>query len=115
MINLTYEYKLVPTTEQAATIDQWLETCRKVYNYALAERKDWANARRCPINACSINREYIIPVDAARPTFARQCKSLAAAKKDIKDITELKQPHTHVLQQVLRAVGHIVQAQGGQC
>jgi putative transposase len=99
MLNLNYEYKLIPTAEQAATIDQWLNICRKVYNFALAERKDWVNSRKCSINACSINREYILPADAPRPTFASQCKSLAAAKRSI---LELKHPHTHVLQQVLR-------------
>ena len=99
MLNLTYEYKLIPATEQAETIDRWLEICRKVYNFALAERKDWVNSRKCSINACSINREYILSADAPRPTFARQCKSLAEAKKLIQD---LKLPHTHVLQQVLR-------------
>jgi putative transposase len=101
MLNYTYEYKLIPTPEQAATIDHWLELCRKVYNFALAERRDWVNSRKCSINACSIRREYILPADAPRPTFARQCKSLAAAKQSI---PELKLPHTHVLQQVLRTL-----------
>jgi len=101
MISLTYEYKLQPTLEQEAVIEDWLEICRKVYNFALAERKDWVRSRKCQINACSINREYIIPADARRPTYYSQCKSLAAAKKQI---PELKRPHTHVLQQVLRTV-----------
>lgn len=101
MLNITYKYKLEPTLEQEAVIEDWLEICRKVYNYALAERKDWARSRKSPINACRIDREYIIPIDAKRPTFASQCKSLAAAKKEI---PELKRPHTHVLQQVLRTL-----------
>jgi putative transposase len=65
----------------------------------LQERKDWVNSRKCDINSCSIKQEYIIPSDAPRPSFARQCKSLAFAKKLI---PELKLPHTHVLQQALR-------------
>ncbi len=99
MLNLTYEYKLIPTNAQRETFDQWLNICRKVYNFALRERKDWINSRKCDINSCSIKQEYIIPADAPRPTFARQCKTLAFAKKSI---PELKLPHTHVLQQVLR-------------
>jgi len=99
MLNLTYEYKLIPTDAQRETIDLWLAICRKVYNFALRERKDWVNSRKCEINSCSIFQEYIIPSDAPRPTFARQCKTLAQAKKSI---SELKEPHTHVLQQVLR-------------
>lgn len=35
MLNMTYEYKLEPTTEQSAAFDQWLNTYRKVWNYAL--------------------------------------------------------------------------------
>ncbi|MEG4532902.1 transposase [Microcoleus sp. D2_18a_D3] len=99
MLNLTYEYKLIPTDTQRQTFDQWLNICRKVYNFGLRERKDWVNSRKCDINSCSIKQEYIIPDDAPRPTFARQCKSLAQAKKLI---PELKLPHTHVLQQALR-------------
>ncbi|MEG4489140.1 transposase [Microcoleus sp. D2_18a_B4] len=99
MLNLTYEYKLIPTDAQRQTFDQWLNTCRKVYNFALRERKDWVNSRKCDINSCSMKQEYIIRADAPRPTFARQCKSLAIAKKLI---PELKLPHTHVLQQALR-------------
>jgi putative transposase len=98
---LTYEYKLEPTTEQNQAFEQWLEICRKVYNYALRERKDWVNSRKCQVNACSLKQEYILPADAPRLTFHRQCKSLAAAKETNPD---LKIPHTHVLQQVLRTL-----------
>ncbi|MEG4148924.1 transposase [Microcoleus sp. Pol12B5] len=99
MLNLTYEYKLIPTDAQRQTFDLWLNICRKVYNFALRERKDWVNSRKCDINSCSMKQEYIIPADAPRPTFAGQCKSLTEAKKLI---PELKLPHTHVLQQALR-------------
>lgn len=99
MLNLTYEYKLIPTDTQRKTFDHWLEICRKVYNFTLRERKDWINSRKCDINSCSFGQEYILPADAPRPTFARQCKKLAEAKKTI---AEFKLPHTHVLQQVLR-------------
>ena len=70
MLNLTYEYKLIPTDTQREIFDQGLNICRKVYNFALRERKDWVNSRKCDINSCSIKQEYIIPDDALRPTFA---------------------------------------------
>ncbi|PSO63171.1 MAG: transposase, partial [Cyanobacteria bacterium QS_4_48_99] len=35
MINLTYQYKLEPTKAQSQTMSDWLETSRKVWNYAL--------------------------------------------------------------------------------
>lgn len=80
MITLNYEYRLIPTAAQSERIDHWLDICRKVYNFALAARKDWVNACKSPINPCLIVKEYIIPVDAPRPTYYRQCQELAAAK-----------------------------------
>ena len=76
MLNLTYEFKLKPTAAQVVIFEDWLEQCRRVYNYALAERKDWFKSRSCQINACSIRSEYIIPTDKSRPTYASQCKGL---------------------------------------
>lgn len=101
MITLTYEYKLVPTPEQKQIFDDWLKICSSVWNFALRERKDWANSRKCDINACSIHSEYIIPVDAKRPTYASQCKALTAAKKQY---PALKIPQSQVLQQVLKSL-----------
>ena len=99
MLNWTYEYKLKPKASQIKLFENWLEQCRKVYNYALRERKDWYQSRACPINACSIQSEYIIPADAPRPTYSQQCKSLTQARKNI---PELKSVHSQVLQQTLR-------------
>jgi putative transposase len=49
MLNLSYEYKLKPTAEQAQEIERVLTVCRKVWNYALREeRKDWINSRELP-------------------------------------------------------------------
>ena len=99
MITLTYEYKLVPTPEQKQIFDDWLKICSSVWNFALRERKDWANSRKCDNNSCSIHSEYIIPVDVKRPTYASQCKALTAAKKEY---PALKIPQSQVLQQVLK-------------
>ena len=99
MLNWTYEFKLKPKASQIAIFEDWLEQCRKVYNYALAERKDWYKSRSCPVNACSIQREYIIPADAPRPTYSRQCQSLTQARIEI---TALANVHSQVLQQTLK-------------
>ncbi|MBW4577333.1 MAG: helix-turn-helix domain-containing protein, partial [Aphanothece sp. CMT-3BRIN-NPC111] len=72
MFNLTYEFRLKPTKAQAEKFDFWLEQCRRIYNYALAERKDWYKSRSCRVNACSLRSEYIIPADALRPTYYTQ-------------------------------------------
>lgn len=99
MFSLTYEFKLKPTQNQVSLFEDWLEQCRRVYNYALAERKAWYKSRSCQINACSIHSEYIIPVDVPRPTYASQCKSLTEARKKI---PALKDVQSQVLQQTLK-------------
>ncbi|MEQ9485188.1 RNA-guided endonuclease InsQ/TnpB family protein [Coleofasciculus chthonoplastes] len=99
MFNLIYEFKLKPTSAQIATFAEWLEQCRRVYNYALCERKDWVNSRKSSINSCSIKHEYIIPAGASAPNYSSQCESLTQAKKNI---PALKQIHSQVLQQTLK-------------
>jgi putative transposase len=45
MLNMTWEFKLEPTEAQVSEIEHILSVCRKVWNYALRERKDWFNSR----------------------------------------------------------------------
>ncbi|MEM1394781.1 MAG: transposase [Cyanobacteria bacterium P01_H01_bin.150] len=78
---------------------EWLETHRRVYNHALAERKDWYKSRSCQIKACSLHSCYIIPADAPRPTFASQCKSLTTARKNNEYLGRV---NAQSLQQTLR-------------
>ncbi len=99
MLNLTYEFKAIPTNEQVQTIEHTLTVCRKVWNFALRERKDWTNSRKCQINACSIVGEYIIPADAPYPNYYEQANSLTRAKAEF---PELKTVNAQVLQQVIR-------------
>jgi putative transposase len=99
MITLTYEYKLKPTKQQAEQIDHDLETCRRVWNYALRERKDWIASRKCPVNACSLRSEYIIPANEPYPSFKVQCQKLTEAKQLNADLASV---NAQALQQVLR-------------
>jgi len=99
VFSLTYEFKLQPTKQQIQSFEDWLEINRKVYNYALAERKDWYKSRSCQVNACSLRSEYIIQADVPRPTYASQCKSLTVAKQQY---PELKRVQSQVLQQTLK-------------
>lgn len=99
MLNLTYTYRLKLNQQQSQTYEAWLETSRRVWNFALAQRKDWYNSRSCRIDACSLKSEYIIPSDAPRPTFASQCKALTQARKTNADLSAA---HSQMLQQVLR-------------
>ncbi|QUS59899.1 RNA-guided endonuclease TnpB family protein [Synechocystis sp. PCC 7338] len=99
MLNLTYRYRIYPGLDQEAQMLDWLEQCRRVYNYALAERKDWSNSRKCPVNACSIKQEYIIPAETPYPDYYKQQNALTKAKEEI---PELKAVHSQVLQDALK-------------
>ncbi|MEG3959311.1 transposase [Microcoleus sp. herbarium2] len=81
MFNLTLEFKLKPTATQIAVFEDSLEQCRKAYNDAWKECKDWYNSRKCQINSCSKSSEYIIPADGPLPTYSSQCKALTAYRK----------------------------------
>ncbi|MEH2207213.1 MAG: transposase [Nostoc sp.] len=101
MLTVTYEYKLKPTKQQIEDIENILTVCRKVWNYALRERKDWVNSRKCKVNACSLEYEYIIKADEPFPNYHVQAKKLTEAKKNN---PELKNVNAQVLQQVLRTL-----------
>ncbi|NEP36535.1 MULTISPECIES: RNA-guided endonuclease TnpB family protein [Moorena] len=101
MLTMTYEYKLQPTPEQTAIIEQTLDVCRCVWNFALRQRKDWCNSRKSAINACSIHSEYIISADEPFPNYHKQAKQLTEAKKQY---PQLKMVHSQVLQQTLRTL-----------
>jgi putative transposase len=99
VLTLSYEFKLKPTVEQVREIEHTLTVCRKVWNYALRDRKDWIKSRKSPVNACSLVSEYIISPNEPYPSYAKQCKTLTEAKEKL---SELKTVNAQVLQQVLR-------------
>jgi putative transposase len=101
MITLTYEYKLIPDETQIQVIENTLSVCRSVWNFALRERKDWLSSRKSPVNACSLEKEYIIPADTPYPNYHVQAKYLTDAKKTNE---RLKSVNAQVLQQVLRTL-----------
>lgn len=98
MLNLTYSYRIYPDANQEATLLDWMEQCRRIYNYALAERKDWINSRSGAVNACSLRSEYIIPADTPYPNYYAQKRNLTAARKTV---PELDAVHSQVLQEAL--------------
>lgn len=99
MLNLTYSYKLIPNKKQTEQIEHILVVCKSVWNYNLAERKDWVNSRKCKIDSCSISSEYIISADAKFPNYYEQANRLT---KDRKSNPFLKSVNAQVLQQVIR-------------
>ena len=76
----------------------WLETCRGVYNYALRERKDWIQSRKCMVDRCDMKQCFITPADAPYPNYYLQKRNLTAAKKEF---PHLKDVQSQVLQDVL--------------
>lgn len=99
MIVLNYYYKIKPTQSQIKTFERYLETHRKVYNYALKERIDWINSKKCNLNSCSIKQEYIIPASQKFPNYNIQSANLTIAKKHL---PTLKSVNAQSLQQTLK-------------
>ena len=99
MITFTYQYKIKPTKQQVRQIEQYLDICRSVYNYAHAERKAWLESRKSLVDRCSIQSEYIIPADTPFPSYNNQAKALTKAKKEL---PHLKLVNAQCLQQVLK-------------
>ena len=77
----TYKYRIYPTARQSEELSGWLETCRRLYNHSLYERK--------------VAYEYA----KASLNYYDQAKTLKAAKQED---TFLKQVHSQVLQDVLK-------------
>lgn len=106
MLTLSYEYKLNPTKFQIEQIEHTLQVCRSVWNFALAERKDWIASRKSRVDACSLWGEYIIPSDTEYPSCNKQSKALTQAKKTNPRLASV---NAQVLQQVLRTLDRAFQ------
>ncbi|AFZ54665.1 transposase [Cyanobacterium aponinum UTEX 3221] len=101
MLNLSYEYKLKPSKFQIEQIEHTLDVCRSIWNFALLERIDWMRSRKSPVNACSIQQEYILSPETKYPNYNEQAKSLTLARKQNKKIADV---NAQVEQQVLRTL-----------
>jgi putative transposase len=95
-----YKYKLRPTQSQVAHIDEWLELLRRQYNYRLAERFNWYEATRCPINACSLISCSIAPI-VDQPDYYWQKKDLLNTKKLFPEYSQI---YSQVLQNCIERV-----------
>ena len=96
---LNYTYRIYPDFKQTNLLNDWLETCRKSYNYALRELKDWISSRKCAIDRCSWESEYIMAADCPFPSYHRQQNNLPKAKKEF---YKLKEVPSQVLQTNIR-------------
>jgi putative transposase len=98
-MRLTHIYRIKPSTEQVAIMDNWLELLRRHFNYALGQRFDWLRRTRCQIDRCSLISEAIGDIPGRFPGYnfqsgeLKQTKTLFPAYKDI---------HAEVQQQNLK-------------
>ncbi|MFN6515096.1 MAG: RNA-guided endonuclease InsQ/TnpB family protein [Nostoc sp. CreGUA01] len=98
-MRISYQYKIKPNKEQAEKIDNTLEMLRYQYNYLLAQRFDWYEKNRCPIDRCPLVCH--LPELVEKPNYYSQKASLTQLKVDrpwYKDI------HSQVLQEVPKKV-----------
>ncbi|WAN69111.1 MULTISPECIES: transposase [Moorena] len=96
---MNYTYRIYPDTAQQELMLSWLETCRRLYNRCLGDLKDWMNSRKCAVDRCSLNREYIMSPDIPFPGYRSQKRQLTQWKKTESD---LKEVHSQVTQDVIK-------------
>ena len=96
---LNYTYRIKPDAQQEGLLLEWLEICRASYNYALGELKGWIASRKCIVDRCSLEKEYIMSADYPFPGYHQQQNNLPKAKKDF---PRLKTVPSQVLQTNIR-------------
>ena len=95
----SYQYKIKPTQEQVEKIARTLEMLRCQYNYLLAQRFDWHEQNRCPLDRCPLICQ--IPELKEQPNYYSQKASLTQLKVDRPWYREI---HSQVLQEVPKKV-----------
>jgi putative transposase len=99
-MRLAYQYRLRPTATQVQDLNRWLDMLRSQYNWLLAERFDWWELNRCPVNACPLTSSITPPKE--QPNYYSQKRSLVMLKKERSWYKEI---HSQVLQDMVRRVG----------
>ena len=99
MLTLTHRYRIYPDTTQEQQLIEWMELCRGAYNYALREIKEWCDSRKCLVDRCSLEKEYILPAEVKFPGEIQQLNNLPRAKKEFPRLGEVP---SQVLQQTIK-------------
>src|ERR671933_815310 len=101
MLTLTHRYRIYPDTTQEQQLIEWMELCRGAYNYALREIKDWCDSRKCLVDRCSLEKEYILPAEVKFPGEIQQLNNLPRAKKESPRLGEVpSQVRPHAIKQL---------------
>ncbi len=80
-MRIAYQYRLRPSKQQIAIIENWLELLRRQYNYRLAERFSWWEENRTDINACPLVCH--LPRLRDNPDYFSQKRDLTNSGKNI--------------------------------
>ncbi len=99
-MRLAYQYRLRPTKQQIGTFENWLELCRRQYNYRLAERFNWWEQNRCDVDKCSLISCSIAPLKD-KPGYYSQKRDLTNTKTLFPDYKDIP---SHTLQDVIARV-----------
>merc|ERR1712054_493803 len=89
-LTLNYTYRIYPDNKQEAMLSEWLEICRRSYNYALRELKDWISSRKCLVDRCSLESEYIMAASYPFPGYHQQQNQLPKAKKVYPELAKVQ-------------------------
>ena len=88
-----YQYRLRPSSDQIASMGEWLELLRRQYNYRLSERFNWYEQNRCDINVCLLICH--LPELKDNPDFYSQKRDLVNSKALFPEYGDI---HSQVLQ-----------------
>lgn len=94
-----YQYKLRPTKQQVVELDRWLSMLCSQYNYLLADRFNWYEQNRSPVNACPL--VCYLPELRDNPDYYSQKKTLPQLKKTHPWYGEI---YSQVLQDIVKRV-----------
>jgi putative transposase len=94
-----YQYRLRPTKQQVVNLDRWLAMLCAQYNYLLADRFNWYEQNRSPVNACPL--VCYLPELQDNPDYYSQKKTLPQLKKTHPWYGEI---YSQVLQDVVKRV-----------
>jgi putative transposase len=99
LMKLAYQFKLLPTHDQRCRMERWLDMLRCQYNWLLADRFDWWQNNRCPINACPLVCSIAEPRE--QPEYYGQKRSLVTLKVEREWYQDI---HADVLQDMVKRV-----------
>ena len=94
-----YQYRLRPIRQQIEKINHWLSMLCSQYNYLLADRFNWYEQNRSPVNACPLVCH--LPELRDNPDYYSQKKTLPQLKKTHPWYGEI---YSQVLQDVVKRV-----------